>query len=29
MPFVIADLIWLALLVAFPSLSLVLPQLMG
>jgi C4-dicarboxylate transporter, DctM subunit len=29
MPFVIADLIWLALLVAFPSLSLWLPKLMG
>ena len=29
MPFVVADLIWLALLVAFPSLSLFLPRLMG
>jgi tripartite ATP-independent transporter DctM subunit len=29
MPFVIADLFWLALLVAFPTLSLLLPQLMG
>jgi len=29
MPFVIADLFWLALLVAFPSLSLVLVSLMG
>jgi C4-dicarboxylate transporter, DctM subunit len=29
MPFVVADLIWLALLVAFPSLSLFLPKLMG
>lgn len=29
MPFVIADLIWLALLVAFPSISLVLVKMMG
>jgi tripartite ATP-independent transporter DctM subunit len=29
MPFVLADLVWLALLVAFPSLSLLLPKLMG
>lgn len=29
MPFVIADLFWLALLIALPSLSLWLPQLMG
>ena len=29
MPFVIADLFWLALLVAFPSISLVLVKLMG
>ena len=29
MPFVIANLVWLALLVAFPSLSLLLPKLMG
>jgi C4-dicarboxylate transporter DctM subunit len=29
MPFVIADLFWLALLVAFPSLSLVLVRMMG
>jgi TRAP-type C4-dicarboxylate transport system permease large subunit len=29
MPFVIADLVWLALLVAFPSLSLWLVQYMG
>jgi tripartite ATP-independent transporter DctM subunit len=29
MPFVVADLVWLAMLVAFPSLSLVLPRLMG
>lgn len=29
MPFVIADLVWLALLVAFPALSLWLPQVMG
>jgi tripartite ATP-independent transporter DctM subunit len=29
MPFVVADLVWLALLVAFPSLSLVLVRLMG
>jgi C4-dicarboxylate transporter, DctM subunit len=29
LPFVLADLLWLALLVAFPSLSLLLPGLMG
>ena len=29
MPFVVADLVWLALLVAFPSLSLALVRLMG
>ncbi len=29
MPFVIADLVWLALLVAFPWISLVLPRLTG
>ena len=29
MPFVLADLVWLALLVAFPSLSLLLPRLMS
>jgi hypothetical protein len=29
MPFVVADLVWLALLVAFPSLSLFLPKLIG
>ena len=29
MPFVIADLVWLALLVAFPPLSLFLVRLMG
>jgi tripartite ATP-independent transporter DctM subunit len=29
MPFVVADLVWLALLVAFPSISLVLVRLMG
>jgi TRAP-type C4-dicarboxylate transport system permease large subunit len=29
MPFVIADIIWLALLVAFPSLSLFLVRLMA
>jgi tripartite ATP-independent transporter DctM subunit len=29
MPFVVADLVWLAMLVAFPSLSLLLPRLMG
>jgi tripartite ATP-independent transporter DctM subunit len=29
MPFVVADLVWLAILVAFPSLSLLLPRLMG
>jgi TRAP-type C4-dicarboxylate transport system permease large subunit len=29
MPFVIADIVWLALLVAFPSLSLFLVRLMG
>jgi C4-dicarboxylate transporter, DctM subunit len=29
LPFVIADIVWLALLVAFPSLSLFLPKLMG
>jgi hypothetical protein len=29
MPFVIADLVWLALLVAFPSLSLFLVKLMA
>ena len=28
MPFVIADIIWLALLIAFPSLSLVLVKMM-
>jgi C4-dicarboxylate transporter, DctM subunit len=29
LPFVVADLVWLALLVAFPSLSLFLVKLMG
>jgi hypothetical protein len=29
MPFVLADLVWLALLVAFPALSLWLPKVMG
>jgi C4-dicarboxylate transporter, DctM subunit len=28
MPFIIADIIWLALLIAFPSLVLWLPQMM-
>jgi TRAP-type C4-dicarboxylate transport system permease large subunit len=29
LPFVAADIVWLALLVAFPSISLFLPRLMG
>jgi TRAP-type C4-dicarboxylate transport system permease large subunit len=29
LPFVVADLVWLALLVAFPALSLTLVQLMA
>jgi tripartite ATP-independent transporter DctM subunit len=29
MPFVVADLVWLAMLVAFPTLSLLLPGLLG